>query len=169
MSREIKFRAWRKDINKMISAGVPIVEEGAKLELIFGDSRYAWVFVEPELSMVMGTPRDSELMQFTGLLDTNSKEIYEGDILRWEYPAGYSLAEVKFGLYNNGELYDDNVSGNGWYLRERSHFTNDYEREVAIHPFIPEEYPFGPYLPQVIGNIYENPELLGGSDDDATA
>lgn len=67
MSREIKFRAWRKDINKMISAGVPIVEEGAKLELIFGDSRYAWVFVEPELSMVMGTPRDSELMQFTGL------------------------------------------------------------------------------------------------------
>jgi uncharacterized phage protein (TIGR01671 family) len=73
------------------------------------------------------------LMQFTGLLDKNGKEIYEGDVVKLD-SWNPSVCEV---VFNRG----------GFCFR----FTKD-----------DGYYPDGKYLEEgeVIGNIYQNPELL---------
>lgn len=74
-----------------------------------------------------------KLMQYTGLKDVNGVEIYEGDIVKikdWKYGNEF-LGEISF--------------KNGSYV---------VESKIATH------YRFIDYEIQVIGNIYENPELL---------
>lgn len=81
-----------------------------------------------------------ELMQFTGLLDKNGKEIYEGDILKMDSwnPAIVQVAFIEgaFCLSNK----DGNYIGDIHYIQ---------------HAVIPQA--------RVIGNIYENPELIEAS------
>ena len=79
---------------------------------------------------------DVEFMQYTGLEDKNGKEIYEGDILFESF----------------GERYYKVVFENGSF---RAEFKGDFE-----------EYSFDlidvvAQGCEVLGNIYENPELLG--------
>lgn len=85
------------------------------------------------------------LMQFTGLLDKAGKEIYEGDI-------------IQFGIYKPAEVfYSDYLAG--FCLK----FKDGQDEKSAITRMI------GPSLVklkwvdkniEIIGNIYENPELL---------
>ena len=76
-------------------------------------------------------------MQYTGLKDKNGKEIYEGDIVQ-------NFREKFIVEYWSGQIL---VS---WYLRSiNSGDTSELDC-------------FGEY--EVIGNIYENPELLGSED-----
>lgn len=84
MSREIKFRAWHKNIKEMCQN------------------------VTTDL-----TNRDYlEFMQYVGLKDKNDKEIYEGDIVRYldSYDCsnenGYDFEEY----YNVGEVKYDNTA-----------------------------------------------------------
>lgn len=80
---------------------------------------------------VVGDYREFKLMQFTGLKDKNGKEIYEGDIVRHATDEG--IYKV---IFEDGGFYVKNL------------FEYDFQ---TIN-----EYPL-----EVIGNIYENPELLG--------
>lgn len=79
--------------------------------------------------------KDIELMQYTELKDKNNKEIYEGDILFESF----------------GERYYKVVFENGSF---RAEFEGDFEEhsfdliDVVLH------------CCEIIGNIYENPELL---------
>ena len=80
------------------------------------------------------------LMQCTGLKDKNGKLIYENDI-------------VKF-YFNNDEIiailvWDNNESR--FYLNTTDYFKDKYVTDYEITK--QEKY-------EVIGNIYENPELL---------
>lgn len=81
----------------------------------------------------------SELMQFTWLLDKNWKEIYEGDIVkRWEV---VWLVEMLW---------------HAWCVTSKDVW-------VTLNPFWHQTWwPNGDYhkMVEVIGNIYENPELL---------
>lgn len=77
-----------------------------------------------------------EVMQFTGLRDRHGKEIYEGDILRyWNPSVGSIIRPIVFKWGGFG------IEG----LAKGTHiyFGNLPEEEI-----------------EVIGNIYENPELL---------
>lgn len=74
-------------------------------------------------------------MQFTGLHDKNGKEIYEGDIIETY------IGSVYFVDFNYG----------GYCLAEFGH-TGDADKLIGT-------YDPSNYL-TVIGNIYENPELL---------
>jgi len=80
----------------------------------------------------------AELMQSTGLKDKNGKEIYEGDILA--APHTYNI-EI---IYKNGgflmEFFDDIGEKCEYHLNKELIEQDDLE---------------------IIGNKYENPELLG--------
>ena len=86
-----------------------------------------------------------ELMQSTGLRDKNGKEIFEGDIVKYKSKKGtftdiatYSKFYAFFGLKDDtGDL----ICSFDWLLEN-----------VGKDGF------------EVIGNIYENPELLEGEE-----
>lgn len=82
---------------------------------------------------------------FTGIHDKNKKEIYVGDIVKQH---GSYIYEVKFGLYDNGESWEDSIGGNGFYL------------ENINYPFRMLDYLIDGDELEVIGNIKENIELL---------
>ena len=82
-----------------------------------------------------------ELMQYTGLKDKNGVEIYEGDILSTDLSRPYLIVEFRNGAF----MYQCHHDGQNYYdfmepANERLKFNTKYH--------------------EVIGNIYENPELL---------
>jgi len=78
---------------------------------------------------------DVELMQYTGLKDKNNKEIYEGDILFESF----------------GERYYKVVFENGGF---RAEFKGDFdEHSFDLIDVVAQGC-------EIVGNIYENPELL---------
>lgn len=87
--------------------------------------------------------QDGKVMQFTGLHDKNGKEIYEGDVVRDLRFSKHNIHEIQFGEGGEGEPADYVGGYIGWCMGngETTGFTSGRELEV-------------------IGNIYENPELL---------
>lgn len=89
-------------------------------------------------------------LQYTGLKDKNDKEIYEGDIIRF---TSTSAKKRKAGKYNDMVVVwgaNTATRKTGWYMVWRVAETNTYNRlENAVND-----------NHEVIGNIYENKELL---------
>ena len=83
--REIKFRAWTKD-NKGRGYMLSWLDLCTQLDL---------------MALVDLENRDYHFMQFTGLLDKNGNEIYEGDRVRIGYNyLGVVTVEFNDGKYN---------------------------------------------------------------------
>ena len=76
------------------------------------------------------------IMQYTGLKDKNGKEIYEGDIIKWcvwDHKVEWEKHSASYGAYALSDIIDI------------------YSMKLDPHNWMDAE---------VIGNIYENPELL---------
>ncbi len=120
MKREIKFRAWCTKLKEM-----------SYTFWCFNDDRSGLLLLHDNKNNPPKAP-DHEyiIMQFTGLKDKNCKEIYEGDIVRYE----------------NGETYISDWKGGSERIIERSKYSDGVQ--VGWDKF------------EIIGNIYENPEFL---------
>ena len=129
------FRAWDKHGQKMFS--------GAEL-IIWNNNVYANDGKELSCDYLKGWSIEEEyLMQSTGLLDKNGKEIFEGDVL-----STYT---------DNLVIKRDNLLG--FYVEvdeKREYFAEIVDIEY-LDLFAKD---FGVAV-EVLGNIYENPELLG--------
>ena len=127
--REIKFRCWDRVQNKMHlpdNMGYQILTPAAD----YFDADVYW-------------------MQFTGLLDKNGKEIYEGDMI--QDCLTKAKMQVVFGQNKQSAF-------NGWYCK----YIGISVKDVAIN---------GDYDTnqnsniEVIGNIYETPHLLNNEQN----
>ena len=146
MNREIKFRMWDKKSKKM-----------RKVESIgFGKLNHyenpvvngvGYDCINDKEIMVHRDFPHFELMQYTGLKDKNDNKIYEGDIIR----------QVK--VRTKEEHIDKNnykvVFKYGSFWLERPDGNTVYIKDF---PTIDEFVGFECF--EVIGNVYENPELL---------
>jgi uncharacterized phage protein (TIGR01671 family) len=121
--REIKFRARHKNTGTWYSG-----TSEPKSHLDYRN-------LEHFFGLIISNVLDQEtLCQFTGLLDKNGKEIYEGDIV----DVGSGGCEV---------FYNDEFSAY-WVKHEKDEFYS------SLIDFLADDYG------EVIGNIYENPALL---------
>lgn len=128
-----KFRVWLPDpeVERMLRVKA-LVFENDKTRCVCG---YAYDFyLEDE---------DAIIMQSTGLRDKNGKEIFEGDIVTDGEFARIVQYHQTLGFY----MFDE--EGNERFFSD-SATLEDFEEDAKIVSEILE----------IIGNVYENPELL---------
>ena len=122
--KTIKFRFWDEIYREMIYM---------KDCTSWGDF---WDSVNPNYE------ENKVLLQFTGLLDKNGKEIYEGDIVKWDDKSNGKYQRKGIIEWKPSHYFIKDVIGGGEF-----HFG------AFIYEDKPEEL-------EIIGNIYENKELL---------
>lgn len=92
--------------------------------------------------------------QYTGLHDENGKEIYEGDIIEFSYDVFTGNFDTKVGRgtveFIDGAFYIKPFEIEGKKIKDI-----DNEEWFLIYTVNIDTL-------KVIGNIYDNPELLGG-------
>ena len=136
--REIKFRAWDKKGKRF---GYFVFHPNS---ICYPYSEYFEHEVGCERVGFKGV--DNSWQQYTGLKDENEKEIYEGDIVR-SFSQGFNVGEEKINIVQ----WDDGAEGGENYRKAQ---------------FSPINYIwFNLRSCEVIGNIFENPELLEAIDN----
>ena len=135
--REIKFRVWDKVNKKMVSSAI----SSDKLYMSLAGKLFNGLNGED-------FTKDFILMQYTGLKDKKGKEIYEGDIVR--ATKTYQGTKPSYPIIGEVHWY----KWDGWRIWWMP--APDEELEYSLDLGTALSY----MEPEVIGNIYENPELL---------
>jgi len=137
MSREIKFRAWNTEAKYMI-------QDPTSMGSVMRDHTRKALDLNGKL--IGG---NYELMQFTGSHDKNVAQIFDGDILRY---------------YSDARMYMPTKDG-GWELQGNPRLEErtvvEWSDELGVYMVHGSMYLHEINdKSEVIGNIYENPELL---------
>lgn len=143
--KEIKFKVWNKEKQEMYFTDISdnITSSNSIMECRIGLDAMGWYvairgFNEEEFTEI----NNFELIQYTGLKDINGVEIYEGDIQ--ENNTGKSIIKIgktTFNTYGSNDhyeclcVYEEFINGETQILTKNN-------------------------IGKVIGNIYENLELL---------
>ena len=130
MTREIKFRGYSEELEKWCFGS--LVDYGEeRMEIhgfdVFRQGDDSWHEI-PVIPETVG--------QYTGLEDRNGKEIYEGDIVKWENLMKTPMRSVIRYIYNGFKFTD---------------FDGE-DQEIWCGVF------------EIIGNIHDNPELAKGGE-----
>ncbi|THG30698.1 YopX family protein [Naasia lichenicola] len=147
VSRVTKFRAWQPHASLHLKPGMYLVDDMVWYLEQDGRTLGGEVF----LTRHLGTSRSSEffedveIMQFTGLIDKNGVEIYEGDIIDSDHNFGGPFGAT---VHRGTIVYE-----HARYLIKTGIVGNDLTTLYRANWKI-----------EVIGNIHENPELLSGGE-----
>jgi uncharacterized phage protein (TIGR01671 family) len=150
MKREIKFKVW--DLQKKCWYE-PIFEayKGRLSDLMIGLSGNLFEHTMNGVAHESTFPDRFELMQFTGLPDKNSKEIYKGDVLNLKTTFDNNMADKRFQPatqvnvgFENGCFIDKNT---GRTLFDAIRTISSYSQNKWTNY-------------EIIGNEFENPELI---------
>ena len=106
------------------------------------------------------------ISQYTGLKDRNGKRIFEGDIVKYTFDSPEDPFATDYGLVPRvGRVFWSEWRASFAVMVGRngsSAMNNDVARYVRGRSIY--EYVRGSNTVEVIGNIYDNPELLGGAE-----
>lgn len=142
-----KFRAWveaEETMHPVLSLDWSGIDDNLTVFVPMGHTSSRAVSID-----------NAVLMRSTGLFDANGKEIFEGDIVTFlddDNNPIYENAVVKFGQHTNADtIFERKPVYIGVYVEVQKgtatfdvvRMYNDYEGRLTI-----------------IGNIYENPELM---------
>lgn len=154
--REILFKAKRKNWNELPKEQQWI--EGYLVKKLCG--RYTTCgFEEFEAYVIVEVFSDgvtmyayideSTICQYTGLTDKNGRKIWENDIVKYHF--GDDVAPIRFGEYQS--CFDSIKAGHiGFYV--------DWDSKKALRKDL--GYWVNMIDCNVIGNVFDNPELLKG-------
>jgi uncharacterized phage protein (TIGR01671 family) len=122
MNNRFKFRMW--DINT---------------------KRFYYMYLDEliGLTRTISIPKEATIQQYTGLTDSNDKEIYEGDIL----------------MYKSGSIPTTGVIGQVLYEADEGGYIFQWERKGPNQHHINLNCDVA-FESVIVGNILENPELL---------
>lgn len=140
LKREILYRGKQKGSGDWVE-GVPVQHSDGDWQIQGGYSDAGWrVTVIPET-----------VCQYTGLTDKNGRKIFEHDIVRQYYTSGGErmISEI---------IYNDSPLGAGWKINDIRALVY-YERSLLCTGFGSTESE----CVEVIGNIFDDPELLEGA------
>ena len=149
--RNIKFRAYiKEDYNEEL---VGKMLDVSSIHLKTGKVIIGYSLRNSNYGNKSFLYKNIELMQYTGLHDKNGKEIYEGDIVKinaHSYDFGFEKDRI-------GEIrFIEGCFGFYKQLSEKEYLFNELSTEFGYGEL--EYY-------EVIGNIYENSNLLKGADN----
>lgn len=137
--RELKFRVWDKRYNHFTKPETydylcyAIKSDGELLHVAIKD--------------ICRKAEQEELLiqQFTGLKDKNGREIYEGDLVNFYIP-GQAHGPEREDFKNEEVWWDIDSAG---FVFGKSY----YDGWHGLHPYEIKDI-------EIVGNIFENPELI---------
>jgi len=152
-ANRFRFRAWSKHSKEMLQD----MNDSATPELWFDGSLH----LEYDCTDVTD---DLVLMQSTGLLDANGVEIFEGDVLAFDYGEQGKDRHEYTGVivYRDGGFFCKN-NAHGFHLSE---IMGDNSVRWSICNGMTSPFYYSCENIRAIGNIHENPELIqkGGAE-----
>ena len=137
--REILFRGKRVDNGEWIQGDIVQFPVHGVVRIVEQEPSYKDAEVDSDT-----------VGQYTGLTDKNGKKIFEGDIIHLEYSQVF-FGGVYFGEYTAEVSYKE-----GCFITDG--INNGDEIETPLSGFNNDEV-------EIIGNIYDNPELVGGESE----
>lgn len=150
--REIKLRFWDKENNCMVYQNKESLYPLSLYKIVcdcFTNFQFR-LFKLKNNNLNQFEEVESVKMQYTGLKDLNGTKVYEGDIIPYHFNKNIK-GVVKFGEYKS-PCDDKFTKHQGFYIDFDGESKDYYRKDLG----------YWATLSEVIGNIYENPELMEG-------
>ena len=142
--REILFRGKRVDNGEWIQGDIVQFPVHGVVRIVEQEPSYKDAEVDSDT-----------VGQYTGLTDKNGRKIFEGDILKVKQHGemGLRTCAIYFGEYIDADSVFGDYRCIGFYLKV-------VDECCSIGGLLDSDFEF-----EIIGNIYDNPELVGGESD----